>query len=80
MEPMLSPRAGRRVWAFPGAELPDRLGELDTADRIVVQCHSGQRSARATAMLREMGFEKAVNLAGGIDTWSAQVDPSVQRY
>jgi len=65
---------------IPLAELPDRLGELDTADRIVVHCHSGQRSAHATAMLREMGFEKAVNLAGGIDTWSAQVDPSVPRY
>jgi len=65
---------------IPLAELPDRLGELDTADRIVVHCHSGQRSARATAMLREMGFSKAVNLAGGIDTWSAQVDPSMPRY
>jgi len=65
---------------IPLAELPDRLGELDTADRVVVQCHSGQRSAQATAFLRQMGFSKAVNLAGGIDTWSAQVDPSIPRY
>ena len=64
---------------IPLHELPDRLGELDTADQLVVQCHSGQRSARATQLLREMGY-RAVNLAGGIDAWSAEIDPSVPRY
>lgn len=65
---------------IPLHELPDRLGELDTADDLVVQCHSGQRSAQATKFLRDMGFSKAVNLAGGIDAWSAEIDPSVPRY
>jgi rhodanese-related sulfurtransferase len=30
--------------------------------------------------LRDQGFEKVQNMAGGIDAWSQQVDPSVPRY
>jgi adenylyltransferase/sulfurtransferase len=64
---------------IPLHELPDRLGELDTAERLVVFCHHGPRSLRATHLLRDMGYQ-AVNLAGGIDAWSERVDPSVPRY
>jgi rhodanese-related sulfurtransferase len=38
------------------------------------------RSARAVNFLRQMGFSRAINLAGGIDAWSVQVDPRVPRY
>jgi sulfur-carrier protein adenylyltransferase/sulfurtransferase len=65
---------------IPLPELQDRLGELNPADTLVVHCHGGVRSARAVSFLRQMGFSRAVNLAGGIDAWSVQVDPSVPRY
>ena len=65
---------------IPLGELQDRLGELDPADTIVAHCHHGMRSARAVNLLRQMGFSRAINLAGGIDAWSVQVDPSVPRY
>lgn len=65
---------------IPLHELHDRLGELDPADTIVAFCHHGMRSAQAVRFLRQMGFARAVNLAGGIDAWSAQVDRSVPRY
>ena len=65
---------------IPLGELPDRLGELDPAATIVAHCHSGMRSARAVNFLRQMGFSRAINLAGGIDAWSVQVDPRVPRY
>jgi adenylyltransferase/sulfurtransferase len=65
---------------IPLAELPDRLGELDTAELIVAYCHHGPRSSRAVVFLREMGFAKVKNLAGGIDGWSQLVDPSLARY
>ncbi len=64
----------------PLQELPRRLDELDPADEIVVYCHHGNRSARAVEYLRRQGFERARNLAGGIDAWSLSVDPSVPRY
>jgi molybdopterin/thiamine biosynthesis adenylyltransferase/rhodanese-related sulfurtransferase len=65
---------------IPLHELQDRLGELDPAARIVAHCHHGMRSAQAVHLLRQMGFSRAINLAGGIDEWSLQVDPSVPRY
>ena len=65
---------------IPLGQLSDRLGELDGAEEIVVQCHSGMRSARAVQFLRQQGIENAVNLAGGIEAWSERIDPSVPRY
>jgi len=60
--------------------LPDRLEELDAARPTVVICHTGVRSAEATRFLRDAGFAGARNLAGGIDAWSAEIDPSIPRY
>jgi adenylyltransferase/sulfurtransferase len=65
---------------IPLHELQDRLGELDPAASLVVHCHHGPRSTRAVHFLRQMGFSRAVNLAGGIDAWSLEVDPSVPQY
>jgi len=65
---------------IPLHELQDRLGELDTASTLVVHCHHGPRSTQAVRFLRQMGFSRAVNLAGGIDAWSLVVDPSVPQY
>jgi rhodanese-related sulfurtransferase len=65
---------------IPLHELPDRLGELDPAATIAVYCHKGGRSAQAVHFLRQMGYSRAVNVAGGIDAWSAVVDPAVPRY
>ena len=57
-----------------------KIQELDPADEIVVYCHQGVRSAAVAAFLREQGFAKAVNLAGGLDLWARTVDPSMRRY
>lgn len=54
---------------IPLADLPSRLAELPVDDRIVVICHSGARSARATAWLAQGGYD-AVNLDGGIVEWA----------
>jgi adenylyltransferase/sulfurtransferase len=70
--------AGAKLIPLP--ELQDRLGELDPADTIVTYCHHGPRSGRAVNFLRQMGFSRAINLAGGIESWSLMVDPSVPRY
>ena len=64
---------------IPLNELPSRVAELPKDKLVVVHCHHGGRSARATAYLNEQGY-KAQNLAGGIDAWSERIDPSVERY
>lgn len=48
--------------------------------RVVVMCHHGGRSLRVTNWLRANGFPTAVSMAGGIDGWSLEVDPSIMRY
>jgi rhodanese-related sulfurtransferase len=64
---------------IPLATLPRRLAELPRDAHIVVYCHHGVRSAYAVELLRTAGII-ARNLTGGIDRWSAEVDPSVRRY
>jgi adenylyltransferase/sulfurtransferase len=65
---------------IPMDEIEHRAGELDPGDEIVVYCHHGVRSAAVADYLRALGFARAVNLAGGIDGWARQVEPSMRRY
>jgi adenylyltransferase/sulfurtransferase len=65
---------------IPLNELHSRVNELDTADEIVVHCHHGVRSLRATTFLRNLGFKKVKSLKGGIDEWAINYDPLMPRY
>ena len=65
---------------MPMGSIPQRLSELDPAQSIVCICHHGVRSLQVVAFLERHGFESVYNLAGGIDAWSVEVDPSVPRY
>jgi monothiol glutaredoxin len=47
---------------------------------LVFHCHHGGRSQQAAEHFRDRGFTNVHNLAGGIDAWSVEVDPSVPRY
>jgi len=65
---------------IPMGDIPSRIGELDPDSEIVVVCHHGLRSAQVAGYLARMDFERVLNLAGGIDAWSMEVDRSVPRY
>ena len=66
---------------IPMGDVPSRAHqELDPEERLVVVCHHGIRSMNVTVWLRNQGFEQAQSLRGGIDAWSAEVDPTVPRY
>jgi sulfur-carrier protein adenylyltransferase/sulfurtransferase len=54
---------------IPLGELPARLGELDPDAQIILQCHAGGRSAKATQFLMQQGFSDVANLTGGISAW-----------
>jgi len=64
---------------IPLATLQRALDTLPRDRDVVVYCHHGIRSAHAVEMLRGGGI-RALNLSGGIDRWSTEVDPSVRRY
>lgn len=66
----------------PMSEIQQRVGELEAyRDReIIVHCHHGGRSMRVTNWLRQQGYSKAQNMAGGIDDWAVTIDPAMPRY
>ncbi len=52
----------------PHVRLPSRLEDLPKDKRIIVNCRSGGRSGRASALLQRAGFD-AVNVEGGWLAW-----------
>jgi adenylyltransferase/sulfurtransferase len=67
-------------YLIPQNDVAARLNELDKSADIVVQCRSGARSQKIALLLKQKGFEKVRNLAGGILAWSDDIDPSVKKY
>lgn len=71
---------GFTLVAIPMGDVPARLAELDASQPIACLCHHGIRSHRVAAYLQAQGFEHVVNIAGGVDAWSDELDPAVARY
>jgi adenylyltransferase/sulfurtransferase len=71
---------------FPGAvkiplgTLPRNYQRLKKEEELVVYCRSGARSGQAVQFLRQMGYTKAKNLAGGINRWAEVIDTTMARY
>ena len=56
------------------------LGGWSREDLLVIYDHQGQRSMDAAAYFLGHGFTNVKSLRGGIDAYSAQIDPSLPRY
>ncbi|MGB6973851.1 MAG: molybdopterin-synthase adenylyltransferase MoeB [Terracidiphilus sp.] len=65
---------------IPQNDVPKRLAELDREREIVVQCRTGARSQRIAEFLQQAGYAKVKNLAGGIQAWATEIDPSMPKY
>uniref|UniRef100_A0A7C5Y588 Molybdopterin-synthase adenylyltransferase MoeB n=1 Tax=Caldiarchaeum subterraneum TaxID=311458 RepID=A0A7C5Y588_CALS0 len=65
---------------IPLSKLPEKVNQLSLTDEIVVYCHTGVRSSMAVKLLRDLGFRRVRNLAGGIDAWAERIDPEMPRY
>ncbi len=74
------PITGYELVAIPMGSVPARLSELDTSRPIACLCHHGARSQRVAQFLEAQGFSQVVNVAGGIDAWSQELDRRVARY
>ena len=61
------------------AEL-QRLEAWSDEGPLVVYCHHGVRSLNVVNWLREQGIAQCQSMAGGIDRWSREIDPSVPQY
>jgi monothiol glutaredoxin len=47
---------------------------------LAFHCHHGGRSRGAAEHFLKLGFKNVYNLAGGIEAWSRDVDPTIPRY
>ncbi len=67
---------------IPHADLLDGTRTVDAAkdDPIVVYCKSGGRSAKVADYLREHGFSRVEDLAGGVLAWVDDIEPAGQKY
>ena len=65
---------------IPIAEIQERIKELDPTKETVVYCRTGSRSGAVAEYLAQLGFRDVSNLAGGINDWARQIDPSMQAY
>ncbi|MEO0454539.1 MAG: rhodanese-like domain-containing protein [Verrucomicrobiota bacterium] len=65
----------------PLGTVPDQISQILPHDQpVVVYCHHGVRSLHAAEWMVANGFEKVMNLEGGIDAWAAEVEPAMARY
>ena len=75
----------RAIATIPGARLLDDAAMAETEKlpkdtHIAFTCHHGNRSRAAAEHFLKEGFTNVYNLAGGIDAWSRDLDPSLPRY
>ena len=65
---------------IPQNDVPNRLSEIDRNREIIVHCRSGVRSQKIAEYLKQQGYPRVVNLAGGILAWADEIDPKMQKY
>jgi monothiol glutaredoxin len=58
----------------------ERLEAMPKETAIAFLCHHGESSMGAAEYFRKQGFTNISNVAGGINAWSMEIDPSVPRY
>lgn len=64
--------------ALPLHTLPAKVHELSPAEKLVVVCRSGARSAQACLFLQQHGFSNVYNLRGGMMGWVQSGFPAYQ--
>ena len=65
---------------IPMGQIAERKDELNMEDTIIVVCHHGIRSRMVAKFLDASGFIDVINLSGGVDSWSKEVDQSMPKY
>ena len=65
---------------IPMGKIADMNEKLETDGAIIVVCHHGIRSRMVAKYLITKGFKDVINLTGGIDAWSSNIDPSIPKY
>lgn len=65
---------------IPTGEFMSRMSEIDKDREVVLYCRSGGRSEWAAKILQVKGYDRVLNLRGGVLGWRKEVDPSLRAY
>jgi rhodanese-related sulfurtransferase len=67
---------------IPMNTVPQRVADFKApaGGEILIYCHGGVRSLMVANYLEQNGVPSVASLAGGIEAWSCDIDPSVARY
>jgi rhodanese-related sulfurtransferase len=65
---------------LPMGQIMSNIDTLDKTQEMVIICHHGIRSMQVARYFDSIGFEKVINLRGGIDAWAKQIDNSMALY
>jgi rhodanese-related sulfurtransferase len=65
---------------IPMGQIATRLEDLDPQRETVVICHHGIRSRSVAMYMERHGFSDVINLAGGVEAWSREVDLDMPTY
>ena len=71
---------GFELLSMPIGVITARLHELNPEQPVACLCHHGGRSMQVAAFLKARGFNHVANIAGGINAWSTEIDPTIPRY
>ncbi len=65
---------------IPLQKISEAAEELDPQQEYILICHHGVRSQRAGTIMASQGFNKLINLVGGIDAWACNIANEMKRY
>lgn len=65
---------------IPMGQIPAKIDSLEPDQEIVVICHHGIRSAQVCRYLQHQGFDRMINLSGGVDAWAKDIDINMAVY
>jgi rhodanese-related sulfurtransferase len=65
---------------IPLPQIHDCLDQINKDKTIYCLCHHGIRSQMAQDFLSQQGYSDVVNIDGGIDAWSLEIDSNIPRY
>lgn len=65
---------------IPMSQMADRWNEIPREKPVVVFCHHGIRSVTLIRQLQAAGYNNLINMIGGINAWTKEVDPSIPSY
>jgi rhodanese-related sulfurtransferase len=65
---------------IPMGQIATKLEDLDPQRETVVICHHGIRSRSVAMYMERHGFSDVINLAGGVEAWSREIDLDMPTY